>query len=94
MWPRPFLWLTITDQCWPGVLKVQRIEVSGLSGAGMPKFLQKLPGPAEWLRNLWEFVLSSLLRDCSATKEEICGVKLGERGPQNHFSSAVGKTAA
>jgi hypothetical protein len=29
LWPLPFLWLTTTDQCWPGVLKVHRIEVSG-----------------------------------------------------------------
>jgi hypothetical protein len=29
MWPPPFLWHTIIGRCWPGVLKVHRIEVSG-----------------------------------------------------------------
>lgn len=60
----------------------------------MPKFQQKLPGPAEWLTNSGKFVLSCPLRDNSATKEEPCGVKLGEKDPQNYFLTAVAKAAA
>jgi hypothetical protein len=72
MWPPPFLWLTTTDQSWPGVLKVHRIEVSGFYEAAMPKFLQRLPGPADWLTNFWKFGLSYFLRDNSPAKEETC----------------------
>jgi hypothetical protein len=62
------------------------------SGAGMPKFLQKLPSPVGWLADKFmEFLLSYPLRENSATKEEPCGVKLGERDPRNYFLTAVAK---
>jgi hypothetical protein len=30
MWPPLFPWLTITERCWPGVLRPNGFEVSGL----------------------------------------------------------------
>ena len=35
-WPPPFLWLTTTDQCWPGVLKLPINEVSVTEGPLCP----------------------------------------------------------
>lgn len=32
MWPPLFLWLSITDQCWPGLFKFRISEVSGFLG--------------------------------------------------------------
>jgi len=40
MWPQPFLWLTIADQCWPGVIKLYSTEVSWFWGYGRLKFLK------------------------------------------------------
>jgi hypothetical protein len=48
-----------------------------------------MEGGGRWLANILKnsflpkFVLSCLPRDNLATKEEPCGVKLGERDPQN-----------
>jgi hypothetical protein len=41
MCPPPFLWLTTTDQCWPGVLKLHSSEVSWFWGCGILKLLKK-----------------------------------------------------
>jgi len=32
MWPPLFLWRTIIDRCWPGVLKLYQSEFSGSQG--------------------------------------------------------------
>ena len=42
MWPRLFLYRTIIERCWPGVLKLHSSEVSWFWGCGMLKFLKKL----------------------------------------------------
>lgn len=34
------------------------------------------------------------LRDNPVTKEELVGIKLGEKGPQNHFFTAAAKVSA
>ena len=70
MWPPLFLWLIIIEQCWPGVLKLYRSEVPGIRGAGMPTFLKKSLCPAGGLTNSWKIMLSSLLVDNWATKED------------------------
>ena len=67
-----FAWRTIIRWCWPGVFKLHSSEVSGVGGAGMPKFLKKLLYPAGWLTNSLKFTPSSLSLDNSATKEETC----------------------
>ena len=62
--------------------------------ASYAKNLQRLPDPADWLKNSWKFVLLCLLQDNSAPKGKTCGVKLGREVPKNHFLTAVVKTAA
>ena len=42
MWPPPFLWLTTTDQCWPGVLRLPSQLASGRRGIGMLEIWGKL----------------------------------------------------
>ena len=37
MWPPPFLWLTTTDPCWPGVHRLPSQLASGRPGIGMPE---------------------------------------------------------
>jgi hypothetical protein len=40
--PPLFLWLTTTDQCWPGVLRLPSLLASGRRGIGMPEIWGKL----------------------------------------------------
>ena len=42
MWPPPFLWLTTTDQCWPGVLRFLSQLACGRRGIGIPEIWGKL----------------------------------------------------
>lgn len=81
MWPPPSLWLTITDQCWPGVLKLQRKECPGSKDAVYPKFrkelfLQEIYGTMPYMRGVG-------LRNGTFGR-----FSPKQRGSQNHFSTA------
>jgi hypothetical protein len=74
--------------------------VSGFSGAGMPKFLQRFPGPADLWPNSWKFVLLFFCKKIRLQnkkvrlhKRKLVGVKLAREVPENHFLTAVVKTA-
>ncbi|MHB8069603.1 MAG: hypothetical protein ACYDIC_17055 [Desulfobaccales bacterium] len=60
----------------------------------MPKFLKRLTGQAGWLKNPFNFMVSSQLLTIRRQKKKLSGVRIVERAPQNHFGTLVAKAAA
>jgi hypothetical protein len=92
--PRPFPWRTITGRRWPGALKAQGSEVSGLEGVVCIKFKNNLLCTTDWLTNLREFVLWCFPIGQSAKKAKHAGLTSTKEAPLTIFLTAAALTAA
>jgi hypothetical protein len=59
----------------------------------MPKFLKNLPYSVGWLKNSFNFMISSQSLTIRLQKRKLSGVKLVERASQKRFLTAVAKAA-